>query len=45
MEEMLRNAGLGRSKEYVRTQSYVTFHNVLVFLSGVVTETHLACDD
>jgi len=34
MEEMLRNAALGRSKEYVRTQSDVTFHNVLVFFVG-----------
>ena len=34
MEEMLRNASLGRSKEYVRTQTYVAFHNVLVFSVG-----------
>jgi len=36
---MLRNAGVGRSKEYVSIQSYVTVHNVLLFffLSGVVS--------
>jgi hypothetical protein len=34
MEEMLKKAGVGRSKEFVRTQAYVTFHNVLVFSVG-----------
>ena len=34
MKEMLKNAGLGRSKEYVRTQAYVTFYNVLLFSVG-----------